>query len=54
MIFLHALKNGSTTPDEWARHAWEHLKQSNPAALRAGAAAFTRLRLPVLRALGIA
>ena len=54
MVFLHAISLGKGEPDDWARHAWESLGEGDPAALRSGARAFARIRLPVLKALGVA
>ena len=54
MVFLHSISLGHGGPDDWARHAWESLGEGDPAALRSGARAFGRMRLPVLQSLGVA
>lgn len=63
LLFLHAIGSGKTGEEEWARHAWQCLNNAaesgtpvawDPAGLRRDAAAFARLRLPVLRALRVA
>lgn len=62
LLFLRAIGLGKTGEEEWARHAWQCLNTAaestapvarDPAGLRRDAAAFARLRLPVLRALRV-
>lgn len=54
MMFLRARAIGHERPDEWARFAWDTLGESDPVALRSEAGAFSRIRQPVFKALGIA
>jgi SAM-dependent methyltransferase len=54
MIFLRARSLGHADPDDWARCAWDMLREGDPVALRSEADAFARIRLPVFKALGIA
>ncbi len=54
MLFLRARLQGLQDHDEWARHAWESMGAGDPALLRSAARAFARIRLPVLRAVGVA
>jgi len=54
MLFLRAISRGHANPEDWARCALEWLGEGDPDGLRSNASAFERIRLPVLRALGVA
>jgi hypothetical protein len=57
MLFLRAISLGAASEEEWARHAWEYLgagSEERFAGLAADASAFSRIRLPLLKALRVA
>jgi SAM-dependent methyltransferase len=54
LMFLRALALGHARPDEWARFAWDALGEGDPVTMRSEADAFSRVRLPVFQALGLA
>ncbi len=54
LLFLRARATGSSSPDAWARHAWDTMGAGDPASLRSDASAFARIRLPLFESLGIA
>ncbi|MCX7158159.1 MAG: hypothetical protein NT176_03100 [Proteobacteria bacterium] len=70
MLFIRAIQRGHKTPEQWAQHAWECLEANgqrlvvadkaletpaeNLARLNEDAEAFSRIRLPALKALRIA
>ncbi len=70
MLFIRAIQRGHKAPEQWAQHAWECLEANgqrlvvadkaletpaeNLARLNEDAEAFSRIRLPALKALRIA
>ena len=70
LLFIRAIKRGFRTPEQWAKHAWDCLNangqklvvsdkplatpEENLARLKEDAEAFSRIRLPALKALRIA